>query len=296
MKNTGFEKGTVILMRRKGKLAVVILLLACLTMTGCGKNVYEELQQEPDLVIYTPLTEDIYRPIIREFEDRSGLWVEVNEELEEDIVEEIRSSRENFQGDVILGISTAMVEDYKTLFPKKRRFSASSFVIIYNTNIVIYNEIPENFSSLTEEKWKGKIGFLNPRISSSYQDITDFVQTEAHQKYYLDMNLFYKNVEDSYADSMEDIAQGVCDGKYSVGVVTKRKAEQLIAEGNDIAYRNLTDKECLVSNMTVTTLNNERRSAADTFLDFSTSKDMQRYLTQYLNYESVQQAGEDNVR
>ena len=267
-------------------------MIACLTITGCGKNAYEEFRQEPDLVVYTPLTEDIYRPMIKEFEDRNGLWVEVHEELEEDIVEELRSSRENFPGDVILGVSAAMVEDNKPLFPEKRSFSASSFVIIYNTNIVIYNEIPENFSDLAEEKWKGKIGFLNPATSTIYQDIEHFVQEESYQKYYLDMNLFHENVEGYYAESMEDIAEGVCDGKYSVGIVTKRKAEQLMAEGNDIAYRSLTTKDCLISNMTVTTLNNQRKAAADTFLDFTTSEDMRKYLTQYLNYESVQQNGE----
>ena len=267
-------------------------MIACLTITGCGKNAYEEFRQEPDLVVYTPLTEDIYRPMIKEFEDRNGLWVEVHEELEEDIVEELRSSRENFPGDVILGVSAAMVEDNKPLFPEKRSFSASSFVIIYNTNIVIYNEIPENFSNLAEEKWKGKIGFLNPATSTIYQDIEHFVQEESYQKDYLDMNLFHENVEGYYAESMEDIAEGVCDGKYSVGIVTKRKAEQLMAEGNDIAYRSLTTKDCLISNMTVTTLNNQRKAAADTFLDFTTSEDMRKYLTQYLNYESVQQNGE----
>lgn len=281
----------VILMRRRGKLVGIIFLLTCLIMTGCGSNAYEEFKQEPDLIVYTPLTEDIYRPIIKEFEDRNGLWVEVQEEPEEDIIQELRSSRDNFRGDVVLGISKVVVEDYEQLFPEKRQFSASSFVIIYNTNIVIYNEIPENFSALSDEKWYGRIGFLDPATSTIYQDILEFVVKESHQKFDLDIGGFYQNVEGHYEKTMEDIAEGVCDGKYAVGIVTKRKAGQLMAEGNDIVYQNLLNKDCLIANMTATTLNSRRREAADLFLDFTVSEDMQKYLTQYLNYEAVQERG-----
>lgn len=272
-------------MRRRWKF-VTFILLCSLLFTGCGGNQYEAFRQEPDLVVYTPLTADIYQPVIREFEDRTGLLVEVQERLEGDIVEELRSSRENFKGDVILGISKAAVEDYKSLFPEEREFTASSFVIIYNTNLVIYNEVPEKFSDLLDEKWKGQIGFLDPSTSAIYQGILDFIQNEAHQKYYINMDKFTNNTKGYYANSMEAIADGVAEGRYAAGIVTKRKAEQMIAEGKDINEEPLSIEECRISNMTVTTLNDNQKEVADQFLDFTVSSDVKKYLAQYLNYQS----------
>lgn len=271
---------------------ILMLGFLFLILTGCSKTDYTEFYQEPDLVLYTPLTKDIYQPIVKEFENRTGLWVEVHEEEEEDIIDYVRNDKEKFPGDIVFGISKVAVHEYPELFPEQYDFSSTSFVIIYNPNIVIHNEIPENFASLLDEKWKGKVGFLDPDKSAVYQGILNFIQNDSHLKYYIQMNRFTRNTKGYYAESIEDIASGVAEGRYAAGIVPRRNAEQLAAEGKDIVYIKLSVDECIISNMNATTLNERHEAVIRQFLTFTRTEDVKKYLNQYLNYQP-QNDGED---
>ena len=62
-----------------------LLLLLCpllLLLGGCGRNTGPDLArfapaEEDRLVLYTSHKEELYGPIIREFEARTGIWVQV---------------------------------------------------------------------------------------------------------------------------------------------------------------------------------------------------------------------------
>ena len=47
-------------------------------------------------------------------------------------------------------------------------FSALPLVIMYNTNVVTYRELPVGWNSLLEPRWKGRIAFVDPRRSDVY--------------------------------------------------------------------------------------------------------------------------------
>ena len=62
------------------KRILIFILLLALAVSGCAGGAGEAgtlPQPENRLVVYTSHKEEVYRPIIREFEERTGIWVEL---------------------------------------------------------------------------------------------------------------------------------------------------------------------------------------------------------------------------
>ena len=79
----------------KRKLSVLSVLTAAIfLLTGCGQSeetVYQ-IPEDKKLIVYTAHKEEVYEPIIKEFEERTGIFVELKagdtialfEELQQD--------------------------------------------------------------------------------------------------------------------------------------------------------------------------------------------------------------------
>ena len=80
----------------------LLVWVLCLLLTGCGGKQPADWsafipKEEERLVIYTSHPRSVYEPVIKEFEERTGLWVQVEtggtaellESLEEDLLEEM---------------------------------------------------------------------------------------------------------------------------------------------------------------------------------------------------------------
>ena len=55
-------------------------------------------------------------------------------------------------------------------------FSALPLVIMYNTNVVTYRELPVGWESLLEPRWKGRVALVDPKVSG----IGGFALAAAH--------------------------------------------------------------------------------------------------------------------
>ncbi len=60
----------------------LLVWVLCLLLTGCsGKQLSDWSafipEEEKRLVIYTSHPRSVYEPVIKEFEERTGLWVQV---------------------------------------------------------------------------------------------------------------------------------------------------------------------------------------------------------------------------
>lgn len=281
-------------MGKQRGLCICIIMSIVLSLTACGDTGCQKFAQNPDLIVYTTLSKEIYEPIIREFENRSNQNVEVREETEEDIINELRAEKDKFPADIVFGMSEKNTQKNSKLFSSSRNFSSSSLVIIYNTNIVTYKELPEDFSSLCKEEWKGKIGFPNPEESPLYQGISEYVADNYGEEWKKYLSEFYTNIG-KYADSTEEIVNGVNEGKYSLGVVTEEKAKTLLAQGSNVAYIHFGKKDCTVINTVAITKQQQHRVIAEDFLEFTLCDDVKQYLIEYLSYlpaEKVQRGGE----
>lgn len=270
---------------RKQVLLGLIWIWNIIALTACGAAPYEELNRQADFIIYTPLSEEVYLPVIREFESRYGKKAEVFEEPEEEIMEQVRMKRESFPGDIILGASDEAVRENYRLFPERETFLASSFVIIYNKNIVRRREAPENLTSLMDDGWNGKIGYPSPEKSAAARGLSQAAAASDKKEDEEVLRIFCEKLEKESTDSIEEIGRGVCSGKYMTGIVTKALAQELLGEGENIALVPIGAKECIVSAQIVSTIGGKNPEEAELFFEFATGEDVKRYLAEYLKYE-----------
>ena len=77
------------------KLRYLCLLLAVLLLSGCGAGSGDQPGYAPPeserLVVYTSHKEELWRPIVREFEERTGIWVDVVTGGSNELLERIAS-------------------------------------------------------------------------------------------------------------------------------------------------------------------------------------------------------------
>ena len=169
-------------MKRALALALTILLLA---LSGCagGTDVSGFAPGEGErLVIYTSHKEEVYGPIVKEFQQRTGIWVEVvtggsNELLERIAMEAVC--------DLMFGGGVESLAAYEDCFePCKPEgveylrdvglsaddlwtpFSSLPMVLVYNTRLVPEGEV-NGWADLLDPRWKGRIAFADPTVSGS---------------------------------------------------------------------------------------------------------------------------------
>ena len=90
--------------------ALIILALAGpLALSGCDAPQKEETpveyapSEDRTLVIYTSHKEEVYRPIVEEFEERTGIWVDVVSGGTGELLKRISQETEDPQADVMFG-------------------------------------------------------------------------------------------------------------------------------------------------------------------------------------------------
>ena len=169
----------------------MILLTGIIMMTasvGCGHKGDEEYALEDDkkLIVYTAHKPEIYEPIIREFEERSGIWVDVISGGTNQMLEQIAEENGNGSGDIMFGggvDSLAVYEQYFSSYAVSQSrnldktyasatdsytvFSKLPVVFIYNTKLVLPSGAPRSWKRLTDYQWDGAISFADPIKSGS---------------------------------------------------------------------------------------------------------------------------------
>ena len=144
-------------MRKRALIS--ILLAAALALTGCAAGTEPPSGYAPDeaqrLTIYTSHKEEVYRPIVREFEERTGIWVTVVTGGTNELLERIAAESGAPRADVMFGGGVESLESYRDEFvpytcaeaahlqPQFRAeddlwtpFSALPVVLIYNRKLV----------------------------------------------------------------------------------------------------------------------------------------------------------------
>ena len=95
-----------------------LLLLLCpllLLLGGCGRNTGPDLArfapaEEDRLVLYTSHKEELYGPIIREFEARTGIWVQVETGGTSALLERLEAEAEDPACDLLFGESSPLYQ------------------------------------------------------------------------------------------------------------------------------------------------------------------------------------------
>ncbi|MFR3290261.1 MAG: extracellular solute-binding protein [Lachnospiraceae bacterium] len=167
------------------KRLLCLALMALLLLSGCAQGTDVSAfapGEEERLVIYTSHKEEVYGPIIKEFQQRTGIWVEVVTGGSGELLERIAMEAEGGQPacDLMFGGGVESLAAYEDCFEpctpegvENLRgvglseeglwtpFSSLPLVLIYNTRLVSEGELT-GWADLLDPRWKGRIAFCRP--------------------------------------------------------------------------------------------------------------------------------------
>lgn len=299
-------------MKKTALLASV--LAGCLFLAGCGASglsVQEGASQHETLVIYTPHREEIYQPIIKEFEERTGIWVTVVTGGSNQLFERVAQEENAPQCDVVFGGSAEVHDAYmKWIEPYAATgmenidaafcspqniwtpFSLLPIVIVYNTKIVPKAQAPTGWASLLLPQWKGRIAFADPVVSAScHTSLAAMAQSFPGQEWST-LAAFAENLDGQVLQSSGQITTAVVDGKYAVGVSLEEAAHRAKQSGKEIDFIYPEEGTCAIPDATSLVKNAPNPENGRLFIDFTISRDLQHMVTSQFARRSVFEGAE----
>jgi len=233
-----------------------------------------------DLIIYTPLSNNIYLPIIKEFQERNNISIEIKQEDEDVIIDKLKDP--DFDGDIILGIHSTSAESNKQYLAKHQALNSVPFVISFNNSLLSYSEQIDNYNSLLKPSLKGQIGFLDPNKSTVYKQILN-IMAERSNKPELFNELFLSNTNDYFFGSMDEINQALEKGRISVAITNKKSAINLSSKYRNIDFLDKSNYDCIITYSLALPKSSSNYANALDFFEFATGSDVTQFISSYLN-------------
>lgn len=277
----------------------LILALTVLLLTGCagspGQSAATLAPAESDrVVIYTSHKEEVYGPIVKEFEARTGIWAEVVTGGTNELLERIEREKDAPAADVMFGGGVESLESYQDCFTPYTSsqaqyiqerfrdgdglwtpFSALPVVLIYNTKLVEPEQIT-GWSDLLSPDFQGRIAFADPGVSGSCFTglVTLMYAVEGEDP----LPRFAENLDGRQLDDSGDVLTSVAGGTDLVGITLEGSALQRMAAGDDIALVYPADGTSCVPDASALVKGAPHEDNARLFLDFTVSRDAQELL------------------
>ena len=279
---------------------ILFPLLAALFLSACQKT-ERTTEYTPDesmrLTIYTSHKEEVYMPIVREFEERTGIWVDVITGGTNELLERIESQQDNVEADVMFGGGVESLKAYEHCFspyvvgssgsirePHQAEdavwtpFSALPVVLIYNTKLVSPDKIT-GWSSLSDPIFRGRIAFADPAISgSSFTALA--TQILAGKSMDKTLATLAENLQGKILSSSGDVLYAVADGSCLVGITLEETALKYIAAGADLAMVYPEEGTSCVPDASAIVKGAPHSENAKRFLDFTVSYEVQQMLSE----------------
>ena len=279
---------------------ILFPLLAALFLSACQKT-ERTTEYTPDesmrLTIYTSHKEEVYMPIVREFEERTGIWVDVITGGTNELLERIESQQDNVEADVMFGGGVESLKAYEHCFspyvvgssgsirePHQAEdavwtpFSALPVVLIYNTKLVSPDKIT-GWSSLSDPIFRGRIAFADPAISgSSFTALA--TQILAGNSMGKTLATLAENLQGKTLSGSGDVLNAVADGSYLVGITLEETALKYIAAGADLAMVYPEEGTSCVPDASAIVKGAPHSENAKKFLDFTVSYEVQQMLSE----------------
>lgn len=261
------------------KLIVLVLVLALgvTTLAGCGnkekksgedtktptetgtnenKDSKEEAKETDSLVVYSPHKADMINPIVKEFQESTGIKVEVVAAGTGELLKRIQSESGNALGDVMWGGGAESLNAFKEYFTAYESEEAKNIntmfidrentwtgtsplpmVIMYNKKLVKPEDVPTSWGDLLDAKWTGKIAYADPtRSGSSFTILATMLTAYKDQgddgwKFIKD---FYTNLDGKLTSGSSGVYKGVADGEYPVGLTLEKTAMEYVNAGAEV--------------------------------------------------------------
>lgn len=268
-----------------------------------------ETKKSTKVTVYSPHQAEIINPIVKEFQDRTKIEVELVTGGTGELLNRVKAESGNPLGDVFWGggaeslaafidnfeaykvSNDAEIADiYKSGDGSWTGFSALPMVIMYNKDMVEEDEVPKSWNDLLDPKWKGKIAYADPAKSgSSYTQLVTmlFANKDDGADGWNYVKDFVANLDGKVLGGSSMVFKGVADGEFPIGVTLEEAAYRYISGGAnvDVAYPEEGTSAVPDGMALIKGAKNEEN--AQQFLDFLASKDVQEIIVKEFNRRSI---------
>lgn len=296
----------------------VAALVGLVVLAGCGGEA--EVPETPaatnedsELVVYSGRTENLVRPVIEQFKEKSGIDVEVRyadtTELTATLLEEGDASpadvffsqdagalaaleAEGLLAELEEGAAQAVPERFRD--PQNRWIGVTgrARTIVFNPEKLSALERPDSILDVVDPKWKGRIG-LAPTNASFISHISALLAAIGED----DVKKFLADLaanDPKFYDSNGLVVKAVASGEIDLGLVNHYYALNEKKENPAAAVANIYPEEGAFVNLAGVGIieGAENRAQADAFVEFLLSKEGQEYFrTETNEYPLVEGIG-----
>lgn len=238
---------------RRSRAWILGMLLGCAFLAGCGGS-----SGEPVVVCYTSTDQIFAEPILKAFEQQSGIRVRAKYDTEETkttgLVNLIQAEKGNPQADVFWSSETGRAIALKQAgclaayrppnaegIPGSFKdpegywtgFSARARVILYNTELVKVNP-PSSVMELIDPAWQGKAALANPLFgTTSFHATVLFLRLGDEQA-----KDFFRRARENGVQILPSngaVKDAVSDGRAAWGLTDTDDANVALKEGRPVA-------------------------------------------------------------
>lgn len=300
-------------MKGKRNVWAVFLGIAVAAMSAAGCSTGESSRQGPEkvseekrLTVYTSHKQEVYAPIIKEFEERTGIWVEVVPGGTTELLERIREEGEKGSCDVMFGGGVESYEVFKDCFVSYEStqsdhiesiyrtedhvwtpFTELPIVLIYNNKLVDAASAPRGFEDLFDGDWDGKVSFADPgRSGSSCTMLETMIQVLPMRENEV-LEQFARVLGRRMAAGSGAVLDEVSEGTYLVGLTLEETAKKYIDRGAAISIVYPREGTSAVADGCAVIKGAEHEENAKLFVDFIVSPDVQRLAVEKLYRRTV---------
>ncbi|HSO01833.1 MAG TPA: iron ABC transporter substrate-binding protein [Gaiellaceae bacterium] len=278
----------------------IISALAVLALAGCGGN--DESGVSDSLTVYSGREEEIVAPLFERFEEETGIDVEVRYGDSAELAATIAEEGENSPADVFFGQdpgSLGAVSDRLASLPDDvlervdERFrggdkwvgtSGRTRVIVYNTDALSEDEVPDSVFDLVDPRWRGKIGIAP--TNASFQAFVTAMRLDVGEERTREWLEGVMQNDPKFYEKNTPIVEAAASGEIELGLVNHYYLYLVRTEqGEDAPIENHhlagDDPGALVTVAGAGVLEGaEHEDAAVRFLEFLLADEQQRFYTE----------------
>jgi len=232
---------------------IAIILLTLFLIAGCSTNSNE-------VVVYTSVDQVFSEPVLKEFENKTGIKVKAVYDTEETkstgVLNRLIAEKENPQCDLFWSgdpIRTIVLKnrgitqpyqspeaaDINPAFKDPQHnwtgFSARARVLIYNKGLLSQNDVPKSIFDLTDEKYKGKVAIANPLFGTTTFHIAALFTTLGDEKAKQFLTALKAN-KVVIASSNGDVKKQVMQGRIACGLTDTDDAFEAAKENENTGF------------------------------------------------------------
>lgn len=249
------------------------------------------------LVIYSPNETEINNPIIKEFQDRTGVQVELVTGGTGDLLNRIKAEANNPLGDLMFGGTVESLNAYKEFFEPYTSaeaanlnpmltsednswtpFTSLPMVILYNKELVKEGQEPTSWNDLLNPEWKGKIAYADPAKSgSSYTQLATMLTAFGKDdgKGWEFIGKLVGNLDGKVLSSSGMVPKGVADKEYPIGITLEENALRYVEGGSKVGIVYPSEGTSAVPDGMAIIKEAQNIDNAQLFINFASGKDVQ---------------------